>query len=206
LYSSTTRKPDPGMEAAWDAARIPDSSNPSHKALLMGHVIATITTAGAVTDASMEISPSFAAHQASAEPSGTTMPATDEPSAALMVDATARPAQPLIPQFRNPNEPGHHPEGRTITIHSVCILPQFQRMGLGRVMFQSYLQRMGSSGIADRAALLAHGNLVAWYVGVFGFKDYGESNVKFGVPEGGPRWRNLVSRGWLQIRLPVTDY
>ena len=52
---------------------------------------------------------------------------------------------------------------------------------------KSYQQRMETSGIADRIALLAHEHLVRMYEGM-GFVDKGKSAVKFG----GGGWRNLV--------------
>ena len=51
---------------------------------------------------------------------------------------------------------GHQEAGRTIVLHSVAILPQFQGRGLGRVLMQSYIQQMNGAGIADRLALIAH--------------------------------------------------
>ena len=52
------------------------------------------------------------------------------------------------------------------------------------------MQRMESSGIADRIALLAHPELVGWYVGKFGFEERGESKASFG----GGEWREMVSQ------------
>jgi len=51
---------------------------------------------------------------------------------------------------------GHQEAGRTIVLHSVAILPQFQGRGLGRTLMQAYMQQMNGAGIADRLALLAH--------------------------------------------------
>jgi GNAT superfamily N-acetyltransferase len=51
---------------------------------------------------------------------------------------------------------GHQEAGRTIVLHSVAILPQFQGRGLGRVLMQAYIQQMNGAGIADRLALIAH--------------------------------------------------
>ena len=52
---------------------------------------------------------------------------------------------------------------------------------------KSYEQRMETSGIADRIALLAHDHLLKMYEGV-GFEVRGKSDVKFG----GGGWNNLV--------------
>jgi GNAT superfamily N-acetyltransferase len=54
------------------------------------------------------------------------------------------------------SETGHQEAGRTIVLHSVAILPQFQGRGLGRVLMQAYIQQMNGAGIADRLALIAH--------------------------------------------------
>ena len=51
---------------------------------------------------------------------------------------------------------GHQEHGRTIALHSVAILPEFQGRGLGRIMMLSYMQNMNGAGIADRLALIAH--------------------------------------------------
>ena len=55
-----------------------------------------------------------------------------------------------------PSKLGHQEAGRTIVLHSVAILPQFQGRGLGRVLIQAYIQQMDGAGIADRLALIAH--------------------------------------------------
>ncbi|MCJ1478212.1 hypothetical protein MMC13_006888 [Lambiella insularis] len=178
LFSSTTTHPVPQTQAVHDAARPPDSSTPSHRALLLGHVIATLTTARYVTDASMEIPKDFPSH----------------PDYQVAASSAAR-SDPPAPLTRttttddDTNEPvGHKPLGRTIAVHSVCMLPTHQNLGLGKILLKAYMQRMESSGIADRIALLAHPELVGWYVGNFGFVEMGESKVTFR----GGRWRELV--------------
>lgn len=55
------------------------------------------------------------------------------------------------------------------------------------MLMKSYEQRMETSGIADRIALLAHEHLVRMYEGM-GFVDRGKSPVKFG----GGGWTSLV--------------
>lgn len=55
-----------------------------------------------------------------------------------------------------PSTLGHQESGRTIALHSVAILPEYQGRGLGRVLMLSYMQHMNGSGIADKLALLAH--------------------------------------------------
>ena len=59
-------------------------------------------------------------------------------------------------QSPTPTNLGHIEGGRTIVLHSVAILPQFQGRGLGRVLIMAYMQQMNGAGIADRLALIAH--------------------------------------------------
>lgn len=51
---------------------------------------------------------------------------------------------------------------------------------------KSYLQRMETSGIADRIALLAHDHLIPYYEAL-GFVNMGKNNVQFG----GDEWVNI---------------
>lgn len=89
---------------------------------------------------------------------------------------------------------GHREGGRTIAIHSVAVLPAYQRIGLGKTIMKAYMQRMETSGIADRLALLAHDHLVHYYESL-GFVNRGRSEAQFG----GGGWNDLVS---LEDRLP----
>ena len=82
---------------------------------------------------------------------------------------------------------GHREDGRTIAIHSLCVLPAFQGKGLGKTIMKSYQQRMETSGIAGRIALLAHDHLVQMYEGL-GFEGRGKSDVRFA----GGGWNDLV--------------
>ena len=82
---------------------------------------------------------------------------------------------------------GHQEEGRTIALHSLAVLPAYQRMGLGKTIMRSYIQRMETSGIADRIALLAHGHLIEYYESL-GFVNKGESAATFG----GGGWNDMA--------------
>lgn len=53
---------------------------------------------------------------------------------------------------------------------------------------KAYQQRMETSGIADRMALLAHDHLEEMYEGM-GFENKGKSDVRFA----GGGWNSLVS-------------
>ncbi|KAL8999909.1 MAG: hypothetical protein Q9169_001315 [Polycauliona sp. 2 TL-2023] len=87
---------------------------------------------------------------------------------------------------------GHQEHGRTIAIHSLAALPEFKGRGLGKIVMKSYMQRMESSGIADRIALLAHDDLIPYYEGL-GFVNTGKSEVQFG---GG---------GWVNMSYTITE-
>ena len=82
---------------------------------------------------------------------------------------------------------GHKEAGRTICIHSLAVLPDYQGKGLGKTLMKAYLQRMESHGVADRTALLAHEGLIPYYEG-FGYVNKGESAAKFG----GGGWFDMV--------------
>lgn len=82
---------------------------------------------------------------------------------------------------------GHYENGRTIAVHSLAVLPAYQRIGLGKTIMKAYIQRMETSGNGDRIALLAHGHLVQYYES-FGFVNKGESAARFG----GGGWNDMV--------------
>ena len=90
---------------------------------------------------------------------------------------------------KEPPDPkiGHKEEGRTVCIHSLAVLPQYQRRGLGKTLMKSYIQRMESQGVADRAALIAHEALIPYYEAL-GFENLGESAAQFG----GGGWFDMV--------------
>jgi len=82
---------------------------------------------------------------------------------------------------------GHNEEGRTVCIHSLAVLPGYRKRGLGRTLMAAYLHRMETQGVVDRAALIAHANLIPFYESL-GFKNLGPSECKFG----GGGWYDLV--------------
>ena len=83
---------------------------------------------------------------------------------------------------------GHMDKGSTIAVHSLAVNPDYQKLGLGSVLMKAYIERIKSSKIADRIALLAHGPLLGFYEGL-GFQNMGESSATFG----GGNWYNMVS-------------
>lgn len=53
-----------------------------------------------------------------------------------------------------PNGVGHKEHGRTVCLHSLAILPEFQGLGLGPLLMNAYLGFLNEARIADRVALL----------------------------------------------------
>ena len=166
LFSTVSVAPDSTTSAALNAARVLDSSNPNNKSVLLGQIIGTLTASPMITDASMDL-----------------------PSGSPAAKAEPRDKTGNTIADSQPTKPGHDGLGRTLALHSVCILPQFQNKGLGRILLKSYLQRMEGAGIADHAAIIAHPKLTEWYVRNFGFEDKGASPVT--LADGG--WKQLVS-------------
>lgn len=93
-----------------------------------------------------------------------------------------------IPSSDNPDPKlGHKEEGRTVCIHSLAVLPEYQKRGLGKTLMMAYIQRMETHGVADRLALIAHEELIPYYEGL-GFENKGKSEAQFG----GGGWFSLV--------------
>ena len=182
-------EPNSDTQAFHDTARAPDSANPTHKSLLLGHALATLTSANTVTDASMDFPSTFPSHPDYQPPvPGASASAESKPSA--RTESVDLPALAVVDSAFHSHAPapGHNDFGRTLAIHSVCVAPPFQKQGHGRTLLKSFVQRMEGSGVADRAALLAHPELVEWYVNTIGFEDKGDSAATFG----GGGWRDLV--------------
>lgn len=136
------------------------SGAPQRKAVLIGHLIVTKTTHLTVTDADMGVPSSSSSSSSS---SSTTDPTTS---------SSAGP---------------HKEEGRTILIHSLAVLPQYQHLGLGRTLMESFLQRTEALGVADRAALITHEKLIPYYE-KFGFQNKGLSQCQFA----GGGWFDMI--------------
>jgi len=82
---------------------------------------------------------------------------------------------------------GHNEAGRTVALHSLAVLPDCQRRGLGSTLLKAYIQRIESSEVADHIALLAHDTLVPYYER-HGFLNKGKSNATYG----GGGWYNMA--------------
>ncbi|KAI9662841.1 MAG: hypothetical protein M1821_007888 [Bathelium mastoideum] len=82
---------------------------------------------------------------------------------------------------------GHQEQGRTIALHSLAVVPEYQHMGLGKMLLKAYIQRIQASEVADQIALITYERLVPFYERQ-GFQNRGRSDVKFG----GEAWINMV--------------
>lgn len=93
--------------------------------------------------------------------------------------------------YPTPSDPdpklGHKEEGRTVCIHSLAVLPQYQGKGLGKTLLKAYLHRIKSQQVADNAALIAHEHLIPYYEKL-GFVNRGPSKAQFG----GGGWYDMV--------------
>ena len=183
IFSSTPAPSDPSKLPTYAAAHPADSTKPSQKAVLIAMIIATKTTTPVATDEAMQFAPEWRHHH---HPQETQQQQHHDDETPTTTDPT--PTDPPPPPPTSPDDPrGHKEHGRTICVWSLGVLPAYQSRGLGRTLMKSYQQRMETSGIADRIALLARGSVVGMYKG-FGFEENGESQVQFA----GGGWGDLV--------------
>jgi len=82
---------------------------------------------------------------------------------------------------------GHQQHGRTICLHSLAVLPNFQGRRLGETLLKAYVHQMNKTGIADRISLIAHEHLVPFYTSC-DFVNKGPSQAQFG----GGNWIDMV--------------
>ena len=93
-------------------------------------------------------------------------------------------------------ESGHTEDGRTICVHSLGVLPEYQGCGLGTTLIKAYQNRIEESRIADKLALIAHEHLIDFYTKL-GFENKGRSKAQFG----GGGWYDMVcTRSWMKNR------
>lgn len=127
-------------------------SNYERRRVLLGHIIATLTTNEVIKDEDMALPPDWAS------------------------------------KTPTPSNLGHKEAGRTLCIHSLAVLPDYQNKGIGSNLMSGYIKRMKDSKICDRIALLAEDNLVPFY-DALGFDVVGESEATFG----GVSWKDMVT-------------
>jgi GNAT superfamily N-acetyltransferase len=130
--------------------------------VLLAHAISTKTTGDTVSDDDMALPPRWA-------------------------DASHAPAPAAAADAADDARLGHKEEGRTLCLHSLAVLPEYQGAGLGATLVKSYLQRMQAAEVADRVALLAEEKLVGFYEKL-GFKNRGKSAATYG----GGGWFDMV--------------
>jgi GNAT superfamily N-acetyltransferase len=82
---------------------------------------------------------------------------------------------------------GHNEDGETVCLHSLCVHPDFQGKGLGRVLLTAYIQRIRDAGVAKRIALICREKFIGFYESAM-FKKVGESKCQYG----GGGWFDMV--------------
>lgn len=83
---------------------------------------------------------------------------------------------------------GHNEAGRTLAVHSLAVLPSYQKEKLGTTLMKAYVQRMVESDVADRISILTYDELTGFYEKL-GFEKRGKSDTQYG----GGNWTNMVS-------------
>jgi predicted GNAT family N-acyltransferase len=101
-------------------------------------------------------------------------------------------------QWNEENETnlGNQKFGRTICIHSLAVLPDYHKNGVGTNLLNGYIQRVKEAKAADRIALIAEDRLVPFYQGL-GFRNVGPSEATFG----GIPWNDMV----LELKQSASD-
>ncbi|KIX02228.1 uncharacterized protein Z518_08167 [Rhinocladiella mackenziei CBS 650.93] len=118
----------------------------------------------------------------------TRSPSPSVTEASMGVPSNWRTRRSSLPSDNDKEPLGHQDMGGTICLHSLAVIPEFQKMGLGSILMKSYIQRIKDSKCADRIALLTHDHLVPFYTGL-GFQNMGPS----AVTSCGGNWNNMVS-------------
>ena len=112
IFTSLDEDQDPDSQAhtpTIETSNPVSSGSPKRKAVLLGHIVATMCTSPVVTDDDMSI-------------------------------PTPENADPKL---------GHKDAGSTICIHSLAVLPQYQKRGLATTLMKAYMDRMESSSIGE---------------------------------------------------------
>jgi GNAT superfamily N-acetyltransferase len=92
----------------------------------------------------------------------------------------------------------HHPNGRTLVVHSVTVNAIYRRKGIATYMLRQYLRNIHQLGTIDRVLLLSKAYLLPFYLRC-GFQFIGLSPVEHGqVSSDAPVY--LTSITILQIR------
>lgn len=87
------------------------------------------------------------------------------------------------------------PGVKTIAVHSVVIVPEFQGRGVGKELVVAYVEYIRGLGLGfERVVLIAHDHLIRFYEGV-GFVNFGIGGCLFA----GGGWNDLVSSYFLFV-------
>ncbi|KAF2452735.1 hypothetical protein BDY21DRAFT_375311 [Lineolata rhizophorae] len=176
LFTSTpataAHSTDVSAAATAPAARPVDSARPARHTVLLAHIVATQTDNPVVRDEDMAIPARYMAGASDAERRAAAERDRDHDAH----DARAR-----------PRRVGNVDGGPTVALHSLAVLPEHQRKGLGRTLLRSYVQRLEAAEVADRVALLAREPLVPFYEGL-GFRNLGRSESAYA----GGGWFDMV--------------
>ncbi|KAJ4300451.1 hypothetical protein N0V88_003126 [Collariella sp. IMI 366227] len=97
---------------------------------------------------------------------------------------------------RSSKDCGHQPEGMTVGLHSLAVLPRVHRCGMGQLIMKAFLDQMKSCKLVERVALICQDHLVSYYERS-GYKHVGESKAQFG----GGGWHDMVHD--LPLRTPT---
>jgi len=76
----------------------------------------------------------------------------------------------------------HVPGARTVIIHGVCVTPDARKRGIASALLAEYQRRLADAGSYERALLIAHEEMIAFYERI-GFKSRGLSSIIYaGIP------------------------
>ena len=150
------------------AAHTVESRGTERKGVLLAGIMATKTQNHVVLDTDMILP--VHAHESSGK---------TEPKAAEQTSAGS-------PEYASQKR-GHDEAGRTIAMHSLAVVPQYQSLGLGKMLLKAYVQRVMEADVADRIAILTYQRLIPFYAKM-GFENRGKSGVQYG----GGGWVNMV--------------
>lgn len=189
--SAAGSKPDVFSTAATAAVspEIKSLGLPPRKEIMLGHICSTMSSNPTIRDTDMEIPPSWATK--SSNPKGSLTVTPDPGPETVSAKSPSQSTNPDTGEAENDQSSptrGHNQLGRTVCVHSLAVLPQFQGRGLGMLLMKAYIERIQTAAIADRLALLAHDELVPFYEKL-GFRKVGKSEATFG----GATWVDMVS-------------
>lgn len=92
---------------------------------------------------------------------------------------------------------GNDSRGNYVAVHSLAILPAYQKRKLGRALMNVYVEYVKNQvSYATAIIIIAHNHLIPFYKSL-GFKDQGPSECTFG----GGGWFDMVSFILLELHI-----